>query len=138
MIDAAKYLQLRFEDKGRGATVDCWGLVQRVYREEFGIALPDYTEGYQTTTDREEISAMIRQERGSDWAAVPLDEARAGDVLLLRIEGWPMHVGIVLDPPRFLHAAKGINVARERWDGVLWKRRVVGCYRLSTAGRIAQ
>lgn len=133
MINAARYQQLTFEDKGRGETVDCWGLVQRVYRDEFGIELPSYTEGYETTTDREEISAMIRREGAASWAAVAMPEARAGDVLLLRIEGMPAHVGVVLDAPRFLHAIKGAGVVVDRWDALLWKRRVLGCYRLAGA-----
>jgi cell wall-associated NlpC family hydrolase len=130
MIDAAKYCTLQFADKGRGDTVDCWGLVQRVYRDEFGITLPSYTEGYQTAADRAEIGAMIRREYGTDWDAVSLDEAHTGDVVLLRIAGVPMHVGVVLTPPHFLHALKGVNVAVERWDGLLWRQRVAGCYRM--------
>ena len=38
--------------------------------------------------------------------------------------------GTSLTPPRFLHAAKGINVVLEQLEGPLWARPLVGCYRL--------
>ena len=129
MINARRYQDLPFADRGRGDTVDCWGLVQRVYRDEFGIELPGYDDSYLTTTDREEISAMIRQEQ-HHWAAVPLQAAHTGDVVLMRIEGRLTHVGIVLDAPHFLHALKGAGVVVESWESLIWRRRVVGAYRL--------
>jgi cell wall-associated NlpC family hydrolase len=129
MMELQDYMRLPFKELGRGlAGVDCWGLACLWYRDRYGIELPLYTEGYRTTQDELEIGALVRRERLA-WAEIPLAEAQEGDMLILRMRGQPMHCGIVLEPPTFLHVHEGINVCRERWDSLKWRDRISGVYR---------
>lgn len=125
-----EFVGVPFMEKGRSrAGVDCWGLVRLFYEERLGIALPSYTENYATTRDHEEIGALVRREVLTDWREIPLVETYTGDVLVLRVTGEPMHIGIVIAPPMFLHSIRGAASCLERWDGVLWQHRIVGAYR---------
>lgn len=128
-MDCATYIGLPFLEKGRDRTgVDCWGLVAMLLREQFGLEVPSYTEDYTTTKEGEEIAALIGRE-SLDWPEVPLAEAQPGDVLILRIKGQPWHCGLVVEPPCFIHAALGVGTVRERWDALLWSRRIVAVHR---------
>lgn len=128
---AAAYIGMPFVERGRDAHgVDCWGLVRLVYEREFGLVLPSYTENYVTITDAEEIHLIVEHERARPvWSEVPLAAALDGDVLVIRLLGRPIHVGVVVDAPWFLHVTQGINTTLERWDQPIWARRLVGCYR---------
>lgn len=128
--EIARYIGIPFTERGRDREgVDCWGLVVLVYRDLFGIELPSYAEEYGTTTDAEEIGALVRRESRTVWQEVPLREARLGDVLLFRVRGQAMHCGLVVVPPTFLHCVDRIGSAIERWDSLLWEKRVSGVFR---------
>lgn len=126
--DWAKYVGLPWKDEGPDH-FRCWDLVRLVLRQEFGVELPAYDEEYATSTDRDEIARLLRRETALRGREVPLGQARAGDVIVLRIEGQPWHVGVVMEPPRFLHIEKGLNAVVDRWDSLRWKRRILGLYR---------
>lgn len=136
----ADLIGIPFVEHGRSCEgADCWGLVRLALRRGFGLEVPDYTEDYVTTTDREEIARLIAQEAMA-WIPVLSTDAKPGDVVLFRIRGSVSHAGLVLDPPWFLHTQIGIESVRERWDSPLWRRRISGCVRhpalqASTLGR---
>lgn len=129
-----EYIGLPYRSHGRDRYgVDCWGLIRLIYQEQYGLTLPSYTEAYRTAEDEEEIGALMHAHRGG-WLEIPLVGAQAGDVLLIRMRGQPMHVGLVLDTPWFLHVHAGTDTVVERWDSVKWAHRLVGAYRY---GRLA-
>lgn len=126
-----------FQEKGRSlAGWDCWGAVAYGLRHGFGIEVPSYTEDYTTTKEGDEISALIERE-SIGWIDVPLAEARTGDVIIMRILGQPWHCGLVIDPPYFIHADSTVSrrtglprgTVRDRWDSLLWEKRIVGVHR---------
>ena len=113
-----------FVEKGRTpAGCDCWGVVRLALARGFGVSVPDYAEDYPTTTDRDEIAALMRGE-ALGWTDCPLAEAQPGDVVLFRIQGMVCHAGLAIEPPWFLHAVRGIGSALERWDAAIWSRRL--------------
>lgn len=119
------YLGIPFLEKGRTrAGLDCYGLVRLVYQEQRGLELPSYAEGYATTTDADEITALYRGEVASQWQERPLADAQCFDVAVLRILGEPIHFALVLDPPYFLHVFRETDVSVERLDALIWQRRV--------------
>jgi cell wall-associated NlpC family hydrolase len=125
-----QYVGLPFAEHGRDhAGVDCWGLLRLIYYEQFGLTLPDYAEDYVTTTDAQEIGALVQREARTSWEAVPLAEARVGDVLILRVRSVPTYCGLVLTAPAFLHIERRINAAVERWDAWHWRHRISGVFR---------
>lgn len=126
---AGHYIGLPFIDHGRDRTgLDCWGLVRLVMAEQFGFALPSYVHEYQRTTQVEKISALIERELPK-WKIVQTDKEICGDVIILRVRGKPMHVGVVLGDQQMLHIELGINSVIERYAGTRWTDRVSGFYR---------
>lgn len=138
MTWATQLIGIPFQERGRSlAGCDCWGLVKLALALGFGVTVPDYTEEYVTTTDREELHALITRE-SMDWVPVPTAEARPGDVALFRMQGRVCHAGLVLTAPFFLHCQKGIGTAVEKWDAPLWRRRLDSIVRhQALAGRVA-
>jgi cell wall-associated NlpC family hydrolase len=118
-----------FVDRGRSRRGgDCWNVVQLGLKAGWGIEVPDYTEHYETTIDREEIARLVARE-SLGWIPVPLAQAQLGDVLFLRILGNECHAGLIVDPPWFLHAIRGACSCLERWDAAIWERRISAVYR---------
>ena len=65
-----------------------------------------------------------RGEVATCWQEVPIAEAQCFDVAILRILGEPIHFALVLDPPYMLHTMRGTWSHIERWDGLIWQRRL--------------
>ena len=126
--DWSKYVGLPWKDEGPDH-FRCWDLCRLVLKREFGVDLPAYDEEYATSQDKAEIARLLRRETALRGTEVPLAQARAGDVIVLRIEGQPWHVGVVMEPPRFLHIEKGLNACVDRWDSLRWRHRLIGLYR---------
>jgi len=132
-IWAGHYIGLPFSDHGRDRSgLDCWGLVRLVLGEQFGVALPSYANEYQRSTQVDKISALIGRE-ASKWKLVAAGSEACGDVVVLRIRGKPMHVGLVLGDRQMLHIESGINSVIERYSGSNWAERVSGFYRYKNA-----
>lgn len=125
-MDIRKYLAIPFRDHGRDWDgVDCWGLVQLVYREELGIVMPDLGDLYSDAYARGEVDATVEQAAGEAWTqTVCRGEERPYDVLVFRRGGLKTHVGLWLEPGRMLHALEGAGVVAERFDGIQWSRKL--------------
>ena len=125
----SKYVGIPYKPRGRDKTIglDCWGLIHIVLKEMFGINVPSYNE-YDESEDWVAMSNTIKRNI-SDWSKIQSECARAGDVVLIRMRGEPLHVGIVIDSGTMLHILKGINSVVEHYDGIKWQRRVLGIYR---------
>lgn len=128
-IWAGHYIGLPFRDHGRDRSgLDCWGLVRLVMGEQSGIALPSFATEYKHTSDADAIGGIVDRESGK-WQRVAAGQERCGDVVVLRLFGRPLHVGIVLGDGAMLHIETGINSAIERYTGPRWQSRICGFYR---------
>lgn len=126
---AADYIGLPFREKGRDRDgVDCWGLVRLVLAEQFGLKVPSYSEDYDEARPGPALADLIEREARA-WVKVLGGSERAGDVVVLRVNGRPFHVGMVLARPWMMHVEAGLGAVRERYDGRAWGRRVLGFYR---------
>jgi len=129
---AAKYVGLPFAEHGRDESgVDCYGLVRLVWRNECGLELPSYVTEYDSTMDRESIAqalASFGHER-DEWIRIPLGQEQPFDGVLLRMLGFPMHVGVVVTPGVMLHCEQGLDAALDRYNTMRWRNRLVGCWR---------
>jgi len=129
MIDwVVKYIGLEFAEKGRVDFFDCWGLVRHIYLEEYNTELPSYLDCYKHTKESDVLGSLISSE-SDKWEAVKIGCEEIGDVIVLRMRGQPMHVGIVVGDNKFLHISDGINSAIEDYKSFRWRDRVIGYYR---------
>jgi cell wall-associated NlpC family hydrolase len=122
-----KYMNIEFAEKGRTIEgLDCWGLVQLVYKHELGIELPDYLECYETTNDRDKLAEVINKESDLYWKHPKLGEEKEFDIIILNMRGVPMHVGIVTKQGYMIHCAKGINTVHENYKNMRWANKIKG------------
>ncbi len=134
---AGHYIGLPFKVKGRDrAGMDCWGLVRLVLNEQYGVSLPSFADGYddvRSSMDAEKIGGMISASAaaGGVWNPVIAGQEIAGDVVVVRMQGHPMHVGLVLGDAQMLHIMRGINSCIENYHRIHWKDRIYGFYRYS-------
>lgn len=125
-----KYIGIPYKDKGRDeAGLDCWGLVALVYKNEFGIELPSFTDTYSSADDSDSVEYAISHNKDS-WQAVEV--GTIGSVVLFRVLGTLSHVGIYIGNNQFIHArSEGIEVVIENLDSGSWKHRFAGFYEYS-------
>lgn len=91
--------------------VDCSGLVQSVFREEFQVSVPRTTEKQART-----------------GKSVSRSSLRPGDLVFFRPERKKRHVGIYLSDGEFLHASssEGVTISpldRSYWTDHWWQAR---------------
>jgi cell wall-associated NlpC family hydrolase len=132
------YQGIPFRDRGGDrAGCDCWGLITLIYREQLGIALPDYPEiaaGASLDKAREIAAAA----EGPEWSEVAAGDERAFDVVLMRglvvHEGRkssrPIHVGCVFEPGLLTHIERVCEVSVVNYRAhPRMRHRVEGFYR---------
>ena len=113
-----------------GGGLDCWGLV-RVVLGRLGVTLPLYADTlWDSPADSERAAAVALGEAEAAWTQVEPAACRPGDVALLRIDGLPVHVGVIIGWPDFLHAHKAAGAAViDRLTSPQWRHRLVAVYR---------
>lgn len=135
----ADYIGIPYRALGRARDgLDCWGLVRLVYAEQKGIALPAYDgrgfsggRGTATRASVADTAALVAEAQRTSWREVPRASAAVLDVVLLRVHGQPIHVGVVVAPGAMLHSLAGHDSAVERLDGMAWANRLMGFWRWS-------
>jgi cell wall-associated NlpC family hydrolase len=126
----AGYIGLPYKPGGRDRSgIDCWGLLQLVWREQFGIALPDYDgplweRGASAAAVAEAAIAYSRQ-----FVPVAPGAERCGDGVLFRMLGRPIHVAAVVEPGIMLHVDDSADSCIEEYTSIRWSRRIIGLYR---------
>ncbi len=121
-----KYIGIPYKDKGRDLDgIDCWGLVRLVYKQEYNISLPSFSDEYiQQDVDR--IQDLISQYK-EGWE--PLDSPEEGCVVLFRVLGTESHIGVAVNSTHFLHAREGQDSAVESFSSPHWNKRIIGYFK---------
>jgi cell wall-associated NlpC family hydrolase len=125
-METKQYIGIPFLDHGRNREgCDCYGLVFLVYREQFGIALPDLGDGYSCAYERGEVDATAAEALSETWNRdVTAEPWKAGDVMVFRRAGVEAHVGLYVRPGYMLHVVAGQQTTLERYDTSVWKNRL--------------
>jgi len=123
------YVGLNFLPDGRTREgLDCWGIVQLVYREQKGIELPAYSGIYtMDTAEKLREVAEVMERESVKWSQV--EKPQDFDIVRLKISGrLAFHVGLVVGK-NFLHITKDIQSSVESLNSPVWKQRITGYYR---------
>ena len=124
-----KYLGLEYKERGRDINgVDCLGIVILIYKNEFGIELPDYINDYHhtTTKDRHLMSKSVHKNK-DNW--IKIDKPEEQSIIILNVAGYPVHMGVVLDDKFMIHTISGKNTTIERFTSFKWNKRIDGFYK---------
>ena len=119
------YVGIPFLAKGRDKDgIDCWGLVRLVYKEQFNIELPSFSEEYEAddTARMKELVAQYLE----GWEETK--EPKPGTGVLFRILGFESHMGIYLGDNKFLHCRENQSAVIESLDKIEWRNRLVGFF----------
>lgn len=106
---------------------DCWGLVRAVYRARFGIIVPAVEHAPFAGPGALHAAADLPEVRAMPWREIPVESARAGDVLAYDLA--ELHVGLVVSPEWMLHARQGAGVQPARWRRAPWRPLCAAAYR---------
>lgn len=129
LITAARaYLGVPFRHRGRTqAGLDCAGLVWRAYAD-LGLVLPD-VRIYGREPHRNGLQEAMVRALGEPVARHP----QAGDVLLMRFDLEPHHIGIAGDYPHgglsLIHAHGMAGGVVEHRLNKTWRDRIVAVFR---------
>lgn len=118
-----KYVGIPFE------TAKCFGLIKRVYQDQFDIELPDYADG--TCDEEKDEIARIMDDVASRYTKVLPGEEKLGDVLTfwVRKPELVMHCAMVLEDGLMLNATNGRHSEVVTYLSGFWAKRRVGIYR---------
>ena len=123
VLEAKTWIGTPFKHQGRikGIGVDCVGLIIGV-AHYFKLTEFDYTH-YSHTPDGYLMQQLLDQHLES----IAIHAAKPGDIVLMRFDTEPQHVGILSDYG-IIHAyAQVRRCVEHRLDGV-WQSRIVGAY----------
>lgn len=119
----------RGRDKATG--LDCYGLLIRVYKEQFGITIPDYAYDAAATPSPAVTCDLIDHavKTPALWHLIPNQSLwNHGDVAVFSLTALPFHTGILLPRHYMLHCVTKLGVVVERLSKN-WTNRLVGVYR---------
>ncbi len=135
-----QYIGIPFKERGRGRDgCDCYGLCRLIWKEQFGLELPDYLTTYESAKSGKEVQATLTDNclHNPEWNLIPYGKERLGDVAFMKgyykVEGkWmaaDMHVGLILAPGFLIHTESGIDSSIANYHQRLFKNRIVNFYR---------
>jgi cell wall-associated NlpC family hydrolase len=154
------FVGIEYEGAGRGVVhngdlhpaggLDCWGLLRFVMLKRFGREIPSYAAwGWEDEHQAKLLAREMTQEltacglwkpvwvKPEPNAMLPREvETRPGDCLLMRVDGVPVHVGVIAERPWFLHTERAQCSCVDDMDGMRWQRRVLGVYRFNDASKL--
>lgn len=108
--------------RGEGGGIDCWDAVRMGALRLYGLRLPDFP----CVCTEDDVTPTMLAERVK-WLQV--EQPAEGDVVMFSISAMPWHVGLVLEPPLFLHCLRGRDLCVEQYDSLSWRHRLAGFYR---------
>ena len=111
--------------------LDCWGIVIVFYERELGIRLPKlesmyYHDDLNHKQGASELEAEIERNSLKEMF-MEVDESQPGDLLLFRILGHGIHVGIRAEDHDFLHAQRGKK--SRIVNDYIWRNKIEQVYR---------
>jgi cell wall-associated NlpC family hydrolase len=116
-------------DRGRTLDgADCWGLACIILKEFFKIKLPALNGDYDSVEELEGVHQTYMAKKDL-FDPISFDNRAPGDLIVMRVKGLPVHVGVILDQTFMIHTLPGHQSVRERYQAPTWAKRIEGVYR---------
>lgn len=126
-----KYVGIKWVHRGReidrDGGLDCYGLVRLFYKNEYNIILPKWD--VIASSDNPQVTDELVKSNGveHDHPFTETSTPKVGDVVLMNILGFPVHVGIFVNDKYLLHSRQQSSLS----EIVLfnkWSKRIDGYY----------
>lgn len=131
----AQYVGLPYLAGGRSrAGIDCWGLYSLILAEQFGMAMPPYEGPHMASGASMRAIAAAAEAYASQFTRIEASQAQIGDAILIRVYGFPVHVGMVVGRGLMLHAEEGRESVVARYNSPEWASRIASFYRWTPNG----
>jgi probable lipoprotein NlpC len=112
-----------YADLGRTRDgADCLGLYLLLNKHRLGRNLPD-----PGCTIQQAMRGIVAMKQRKYYDQVT--EPQEGDALLIRRQGFPVHVGYCINHAWMIHTTRPTGAVVDRWNGLVWRNRIVGIYR---------
>lgn len=128
VAEARKYLGTPFRHQGRvlARGCDCAGLVICVARN-LGLKDSNFDiSNYGRLPTGDELRRNLREHL--DLIEGPYEAYKPGDILLMRIETDPQHLGILTEADYMIHAYAQLRRVTEHRIDSLWQSRIIEAY----------
>jgi cell wall-associated NlpC family hydrolase len=127
---AARYVGIPYKVGGADYHgCDCLGLIALAMREQFGWELPPYSGAHWHHGQSAELVGGDAATYASRYRTVEAGLERTGDVILIRMRGHPLHVGLVIKAGFMLHCHEDADACVEPYRTPMWEKRILGFYR---------
>ena len=131
-----KYVGILYKTYGRDPAinggVDCYGLVSYVLRKELNTPVKTYNSVTFEANNLEKTAKNVKRIASDirDWKDIKdIADVQEGDVLMLRMHGLPVHLGLAINNSKMIHIYQGVNSIIENFRSVKWKNRIWGIKR---------
>lgn len=122
--DFFNYIGIPYAEKPGDTGLNCWQLCEKIMVEVFDVVPPKYHYGGNYADVAPVFCAAL-----DAWDQVPFEHRSVGDVVLLRMAGYPIHLGILVEPNKMIHTLKRVGSMLEDITSIKWNRRVEGVFR---------
>lgn len=131
MVNYVKYLGIPWMNGGRDEKegLDCWGFVRYYYENEKGVILPKYEGVSSTEIPKDDCSGFIVNSF-TYTLFDEVDDPSPDDICMFNVGGHPLHVGIVIDDKKMIHASRITGVVIEDYRSQKWSKRLSSFHRL--------
>lgn len=123
-FDWSDYIGIPYAENGENTGLNCWELVELIMIEVFDVMPPHYV----YTGEYKDVAPIFCSEL-SAWMNIPYAKREPGDLLLLNIAGYPVHLGILVSPVEMVHTLRATGSCIERINTPRWRKRISGVYR---------
>lgn len=109
---------------------DCWGLIVILYEEFLSINLPEFGNlAYYPGSKVSNTSEQVFTEFNKEEVFTKVYSPKYGDVVLIDMMGFPVHIGFCLDDKHMIHLSRASGVTIENFTEGKWNRKISGFYR---------
>lgn len=126
----AGYIGIPFKTGGTDRNgLDCWGLINLVWKEQFGRSLPDYNGMHWSRGSSPAAVSEGAASYSQLFRKIAKGEEQPGDGILFRMIGHPIHIALVVAPGWMLHIEEDTDSLVDRYQTLQWERRIIDFYR---------